>query len=280
MQLPTTNKQSFGKIRYSITICLSLGMTLILPGQTSYPHPAKISHPNAHAHNDYEHTYPLWEALHHGFSSVEADVWLINQTLYVKHSRPLNLAKTPSLENLYLKPLFELIQKQERVYPQSSEPFFLMIDIKARDTLSYQALQRVLIPYKSMLIGKEAPVKIFLSGARPIALAKADTNRWVGIDGRPEDLGKGYSPDFMPVISQRFSKIIKWKGKSEISSENFQTLKTLADSCHAEGKKLRLWAIPETTLCWETLLKAGVDLINADRLQQLDKFLRERKAQD
>ena len=29
----------------------------------------------AHAHNDYEHARPLLDALSHGFTSVEADVW-------------------------------------------------------------------------------------------------------------------------------------------------------------------------------------------------------------
>ena len=32
--------------------------------------------PNAHAHNDYEHKRPLFDALDHGFCSVEADVFL------------------------------------------------------------------------------------------------------------------------------------------------------------------------------------------------------------
>ena len=32
----------------------------------------------AHAHNDYEHDRPLLDALEHGFTSVEADVWLVD----------------------------------------------------------------------------------------------------------------------------------------------------------------------------------------------------------
>lgn len=32
----------------------------------------------AHAHNDYEHTRPLHDALDHSFTSVEADVWLVD----------------------------------------------------------------------------------------------------------------------------------------------------------------------------------------------------------
>jgi hypothetical protein len=33
---------------------------------------------SAHAHNDYEHSRPLLDALDNGFCSVEADIWLTN----------------------------------------------------------------------------------------------------------------------------------------------------------------------------------------------------------
>ena len=39
----------------------------------------------AHAHNDYEHPRPLLDALDHGFTSVEADVWLVDGELLVAH---------------------------------------------------------------------------------------------------------------------------------------------------------------------------------------------------
>ena len=41
---------------------------------------------NAHAHNDYEHTRPLFDALDQGFNSVEADVFLVDGKLLVGHT--------------------------------------------------------------------------------------------------------------------------------------------------------------------------------------------------
>jgi hypothetical protein len=41
----------------------------------------------AHAHNDYEHARPLFDALDRGFCSVEADVYLIDGELLVAHDR-------------------------------------------------------------------------------------------------------------------------------------------------------------------------------------------------
>ena len=35
----------------------------------------------AHAHNDYEHERPLYDAIAHGFNSVEADVFLVDDDL-------------------------------------------------------------------------------------------------------------------------------------------------------------------------------------------------------
>src|SRR5215212_3935529 len=41
-------------------------------GATSTPEPAERSIPRTHAHNDYDHTNPLFDALHQGFIGVEA----------------------------------------------------------------------------------------------------------------------------------------------------------------------------------------------------------------
>ncbi|MEM8892864.1 MAG: phosphatidylinositol-specific phospholipase C/glycerophosphodiester phosphodiesterase family protein [Bacteroidota bacterium] len=233
-------------------------------------------HPEAHAHNDYEHKRPLFDALEQGFSSVEADVWLIKGELYVKHNKPLSVSNTPSLEELYLLPLKKIYEERRNgLYENLDRPFFLMIDIKSEASSTYRVLKEKLVAYRSLLLGEKPPLLIFLSGNRPIELVQSERNPFVGIDGRPDDLGKGYSPEFMPVISQRFSKIIKWNGKAPILPEQFAVLEALAKSCHAEGKLLRLWASPETELCWKKLREAGVDLINTDKLEALHLFLLE-----
>ena len=53
-------------------------------------------HPAAHAHNDYEHDRPLLDALEHGFTSVEADVWLVDGELRVAHDREDAVPASPS----------------------------------------------------------------------------------------------------------------------------------------------------------------------------------------
>src|SRR5256714_6647293 len=73
--------------------------------------------PQAHAHNDYEHKRPLFDALDNGFCSVEADIFLVDGELLVGHARQ-DLKPERTLEKLYLDPLRERIKANGgRVHP-------------------------------------------------------------------------------------------------------------------------------------------------------------------
>ncbi|MBC8110677.1 MAG: hypothetical protein H7Y04_06415 [Verrucomicrobia bacterium] len=229
--------------------------------------------PNAHAHNDYAHKVPLQEALSQGFTSVEADVWLINNELYISHNFPKNLTGI-TLNELYLKPLQKHLQENEgKVYKSYEGVFFLTIDIKAKGEEVYQVLRKQILEIPDFQHNRY--LKIFLSGDRPIETVKNDSLKLTGIDGRPEYLGKGYNTDFMPVISDTYRKFCKWNGVGQMPESEFLTLQNLAEKVHRENKKLRLWAIPDNENTWKTLLKAGVDLINTDKLKALNQFLTE-----
>jgi len=84
---------------------LSLVALLLLLGTSSRApaQPAKLI-TDGFAHNDYEHTRPLLDALALGFCAVEADVFLTNGLMLVGHD-PRDLTPTRSLTNLYLDPL-------------------------------------------------------------------------------------------------------------------------------------------------------------------------------
>src|SRR5215510_9443165 len=105
---------------------------------------------NAHAHNDYEHTRPLLDALDHGFCSVEADIHLVDGQLLVAHGR--SQVKTErTLEALYLDPLRERVKKNGgRVFLNGPE-FILLIDIKADWHATYPVLREKLKQYSDIL---------------------------------------------------------------------------------------------------------------------------------
>ncbi len=233
-------------------------------------------HFKAHAHNDYEHTRPLLDALQNGFNSVEADVHLRDGILLVAHNKATS--RSPQLQKLYLQPLDSLLKaNQGSVYPKSTATFYLMIDIKTDGPETYHAIREMMKKFPALkCAGASCPVKIFLSGERPVSLMMGDGYDGLSIDGRPTDLGKGYSVEWMPVISDNFSKWSAWDGKSFPSEKDLRRVRDLATQVHAEGKKLRLWAIPDNILAWRELSNAGVDLINTDHLEALNRYLTQR----
>jgi hypothetical protein len=148
-----------------------------------------------------------------------------------------------------------------------------MIDIKTNGQDTYRKLMDVLNPYHDNLTTDKPPLIIFISGNRPIETIVRDERNWVALDGRPGELGKGYDNKIMPVVSIDFKSLSSWKGEGDISEEDLNKITSLAQQVHQEKKRLRLWAIPDKPLAWETLLNAGVDLINTDRLKELSNFI-------
>lgn len=229
-------------------------------------------HPNAHAHNDYEHERPLLDALQYGFLSIEADIHLIQGELYVSHGKPKPSAAI-TLEALYLKPLDSIIRLRGAVYTGHDKPLILLIDIKTHATTTLERLIKVLKRYPSMFPPDkpQSHVTVVISGNRDYqAMMKSDV---VSLDGRPEDLGKGISANQMPLISDHFGNWMHWSGKGKPESGDLQKVRNLASRVHSENKKLRLWGIPDREEAWQVLLDAGVDLINTDRLEALNQFL-------
>ncbi len=105
--------------------------------------PASAALPNAHAHNDYLHESPLYDALGHGFASAEVDIYLAGNELYVGHE-PKELRKDRTLECLYLEPLRQIIAQNNGKVFSTLSPFTLLIDIKTDADNTYKALRRVL----------------------------------------------------------------------------------------------------------------------------------------
>lgn len=226
--------------------------------------------PHGHAHNDYEHTHPLMDALAYGFTSVEADVHLIEGELYVSHDTPTNL-KGITLEKLYLHPLAKILKNHKgSVFKHFVGTFYLVIDIKTNAEATYKALRKLLLRYP--VFANNYHIKIYLTSFQDLHFVQGDTLSVAGIDGRPEDLGKGFSNEFMPVISQSFKIFSSWNGSDSIPSQHLTVLKDIIKRTHGEGKKIRFWAIPDNENAWKTLLESGVDFINTDRLKEFSEF--------
>jgi hypothetical protein len=232
----------------------------------------------AHAHNDYEHKRPLFDALDQGFCSVEADVHLIDGQLLVAHDRK-DAKPERTLQALYLDPLRERAKANGgRVYPGGPR-IFLLIDVKTAAEDTYAALDKVLSGYADMVSvtrdGKFEPkaVTAVLSGNRAKASVAKQAVRYVGIDGRPEDLDSDAPADLIPWISANWLLTFRWAGDAPMPEADRARLREYVGKAHRKGRLVRFWATPEKEAVWKELLAADVDLINTDKLADLRKFL-------
>jgi len=240
----------------------------------------KIEVINGHAHNDYENENPLQDAIENGFTSVEVDVHLVDDNLYVSHDIPEELNPELTLEALYLTPLKDHILKNNgAIYQNYSGCFYLMIDFKSSAKPSYDKLKKILSDYLTIIsvvengIEQKGAVKIFISGNRPLYEVINDEPKLVGVDGRPDDLINNIPNSIMPVVSDNYSNFLSWNGYGEINDGENKSLKMLVQNTHAQNKKLRLWGSPDNENVWRFLLDSGVDLINTDHLQDFREFI-------
>jgi hypothetical protein len=237
----------------------------------------------AHAHNDYEHSRPLYDALDHGFTSVEVDIHLVDGQLLVAHDEE-DVQDNLTLQSLYLDPLRERVrQNGGRVYPQGPQ-FTLLVDVKSGAEETYQALRQVLGEYEEILTTvssdsqEDGAVFVIISGNRPREMMANETVRYAAYDGRLEDLGSGAAATFIPLISDKWTSHFFWQGTGEMPERERQKLRDIVEIAHQRGQRVRFWATPDDRsqareAVWRELVLAGVDLINTDDLEGLQQFL-------
>ncbi|MFE5631640.1 phosphatidylinositol-specific phospholipase C/glycerophosphodiester phosphodiesterase family protein [Streptomyces sp. NPDC056470] len=243
--------------------------------------------PLAHAHNDYLHTRPLHDALDHGFTSVEADVFLVDGELLVAHE-PAGLDPSRTLRSLYLDPLLARVRAHHgSVYAGHRRPVQLLIDIKADGVAAYRELDRQLRPYRRMLstvtdgrvhLGAVTPV---VSGDRAArGPMEAQRVRHAFYDGRLDDLA-AQTPapaSFIPLVSSNWTQSFDWRGEGPFPAAERTRLASIVGTAHARGQRVRFWATPDQAgpardALWSELRAAGVDHINTDDLAGLRDFL-------
>ncbi len=237
----------------------------------------------AHAHNDYRHDRPLLDALAHGFTGVEADIYLVDGDLFVAHDRD-EITPERTLRRLYLDPLRERVrQNAGHVYPGGPQ-ITLLIDIKSEAAATYRALDRILAEYRDVFTSfgpdgrSDKAVLAVISGNRPFELMKSQKVRYAGYDGRLTDLHSDAPADLMPLISDRWTAHFKWRGVGEIPADERRKLREIVQVSHDKGRRVRFWATPDNpsparATLWRELVTAGVDLINTDDLEGLQQFL-------
>jgi glycerophosphoryl diester phosphodiesterase family protein len=243
----------------------------------------------AHAHNDYEHPRPLFDALDNGFTSVEADIFLVGTELLIAHD-PEDLDPTRTLRSLYLDPLRERVLRNHGAVHRGYRDFQLLIDIKTDGESTYAALDTLLrdpryrFLWTSYRYGhvRHGAVTAVVSGNRPRATMAAQPTRVAFYDGRianTTDLGPGSDARLTPLVSDNWTNLFSWTGSGPMPADQRAKLRDIVGTAHRAGQRVRFWATPDTPgperdAIWRELVAADVDHINTDDLKGLADFLR------
>jgi hypothetical protein len=140
-----------------------------------------------------------------------------------------------------------------------------------RDVL--QKYTNVLTRFSNGLTETNA-VTAIISGNRAARVMAAEPVRYAALDGRPEDLNDSSPRELVPLISEDWKRFFKWRGVGPFAVSEKQHLRELIDQTHRQGRQLRFWGTADRLEIWNELLGSGVDLLNADDLSGLAKFLR------
>jgi alkaline phosphatase len=217
----------------------------------------------AHAHNDYEHERPFFEAFQLGFGSIEADVYAVNGELLVGHERS-QLTLNRNLKDLYIDPIIRVLKaNKEGNFHQ------LLIDSKTSSDSTLPLIIALLKPHAEII--QQKGFRIVISGNRPRPSQYIESPAWITFDGRSDER---FPTNKVVLESESMIKFGFWNGQGPIPVLLKEKLKNYVDQVHANGRKVRLWATPDSLLGYQALVDIGVDYIGTDKLSLLADYLK------
>ncbi|MBM1105080.1 alkaline phosphatase [Aurantibacter crassamenti] len=225
-----------------------------------------------HSHNDYFQNVPFWKAVSAGATSVEADVFLVDEKLLVAHDKH-ELKANRNLEELYLNPLV----KSLKVTNLGEKPFQLLLDIKSEAYTTLDAIVTTLKMYPALINNEN--LSIVISGNRPKVEDYINYPEFIHFDYQSLDtISDASILNKIALVSLSFKKFSFWNGKGRLTAEDLTKVSIAIDRAHALGKPFRFWATPDSKTAWKAMVNLGVDFINTDMpfncvayVQKLDK---------
>ena len=160
-------------------------------------------------------------------------------------------------------------------------PLTLLIDVKSHADSTWAALEPLLRRYDDVITSWHGdsvttrPVIAVISGERPLVTLPAQRDRWAGLDGRLADLDSAHGTPAvaMPLVSDDWKEITRWRGRGAPPKAVRRRVARAVAKAHAQGRRLRFWNTPDVPVVWRLLVRNGVDLIGADDLDALRRFL-------
>ena len=226
-----------------------------------------------HSHNDYLQTVPFWGAYANDAKSIEADVLLRNDTLYVAHEAK-SIKKNKTLKNLYIHPIQQLFEEKSI----EAKPFYLLIDIKTDAVPTLKKVTEELKSIQEFLYPKHPEgIKIVISGNRPPENTWANYPDFISFDW--QSLEKPKSTQKIGMVSYDFSEITPWNGKGRLTFSDEDKLKNTIQQMKSINKPIRFWANPDTKSGWRVMKEMKVDFIGTDNPFKLNQYLKDEERQ-
>lgn len=252
-----------------------------------------------HSHNDYWREVPFYSALKVGAISIEADVWLYNDTLHVGHDQS-SLTDARTLDSLYIQPILSVLHKQN---PNSSfvngggptkngvydttpgQTLYLFVDVKTDGNTTFPAVVDALQPlrdagYLTTFDGTtvtQGPVTVIGTGNTPLAQVQGVAPRDYFWDA-PIPILAAIPSTVSPIASTNFNVFFPGvRGNEGLNDAQEVLLAAQVALARAKGVKLRFWDQPGWPVgtrngVWRSLWDAGVDILNVDDLEAAADF--------
>jgi alkaline phosphatase len=236
--------------------------------------PAKYTTANLHAHNDYDYNTPFVQAYGLKLGSIEADVFWVNDTLFVAH-RIKELKRNVLFESSYLQKLEQGIKaNQGLAYTDKNNVLQLLIDIK---TDSLQTLKAVINSIRKYPLLQDNPsIRFVITGSQVPAAQFDEYPAYILFDGKLNDPSHEQHLNRIGLFSANFANYSKWKGEGEIPAADLALLKKDIAKAHSLKKQIRFWGVPDTEYTWKKMMELGVDYINTDRIAEAARFISQR----
>jgi alkaline phosphatase len=225
-----------------------------LSAQDAYP---------VHSHNDYRQAVPFWHAYASGAASIEVDLLLKNDTLFVTHeAEEIETARTFS--RLYLDPINQLAEDG------TLRPIQLLIDLK---TEAYATIDRVVEAIEHYPGLPSAVVTFVISGNRPAPADYGNYPDFIYFDHQRIPGLEDIDLSKVALISQPFRPYSVWNGLGRMTAADSARVSTAIERVKKTGKPFRFWGTPDTKTAWACFAGLGVGYINTDKPGPAKLFL-------
>ncbi|PBP22679.1 hypothetical protein BUE80_DR006588 [Diplocarpon rosae] len=244
---------------------------------------------------------PFYSALSVGAISVEADVWLYNDTLFVGHEISA-LTQQRTFESLYINPILDVLKRQNPSTPfvtekthngvfdtDAGQTLYLFVDLKTSGPDTWPVVVKALEPlrsagYLSSTDGTKftsRAVTVIGTGETPLNLVQPIQDRDYFWDGPLPALNTTFSNITALVSPVASASVGSALGGSTLGTTlndtQLATLRSQVEVAHSKGIKVRYWdqvgwPISTRNGLWRLFRTEGVDFINVDDLEAAAGF--------